>query len=133
MKLLSRLDNMPTVWKPNMRLDRPNPQPPPLNGRTDPDDATSSSQSTPPSNQPDLLYSGIGYSAQWNRYWELPCGGKGSMGSFIRVRAAQLQHRLPCWSVDISARGKIEEGFSHFSFVLTFLPFGSAGATPLRR
>ena len=33
------------------------------------------------------------YHAQWGRYWELDCG----QGGILRIRAAQLQHRLPCW------------------------------------
>ncbi len=31
-----------------------------------------------------------GYFAVFGKYWELPC-------SHARVRAAQLQHRVPCW------------------------------------
>lgn len=37
-------------------------------------------------------YAGYNYVAAFGQYWELACAGKR-----VRVRAAQLQHRVPCW------------------------------------
>ena len=76
--MLPVLKEMPTLW-PKRSFDTWEP-------------GTSGSAGAPFERQRGLQYSGIGYSAQWGRYWELPCGSQG-----VRVRAAQLQHRLPCW------------------------------------
>ena len=94
--MLPILKEMPTLW-PKRSFDTWEP-------------GTSGSAGAPFERQRGLQYSGIGYSAQWGRYWELPCGSQG-----VRVRAAQLQHRLPCWGyvfeemVPAAAEGEEEE------------------------
>jgi hypothetical protein len=83
-----RLLKLRSFWRPCFEPFRPGMSPRTYTPRSwaDEEPSTSASQQ-----QPNMQYSGIGYVAQWGRYWELPCGG------VARVRAAQLQHRLPCW------------------------------------
>jgi ribonuclease Z len=67
---------MPSIWRPPRRSSASPPQ----------QDQEQEANAPAPAES----YSGWGYVAQWGSYWELPCGS-------ARVRAAQLQHRVPCW------------------------------------
>ncbi len=88
-----RMAGKPAIWKPDPTPSSPGGRLPPARKplvapHRQQDGASSSSA---PVTDYDTTYSGIGYAAQCGRFWDLPCGGK------ARVRAAQLQHRLPCW------------------------------------
>ncbi|GAX80145.1 hypothetical protein CEUSTIGMA_g7583.t1 [Chlamydomonas eustigma] len=87
-----RLLKLRSFWRPCFEPFRPGMQPRTYTHRSGADEGPSmSARASAVQQQHDLKYSGIGYVAQWGRYWELSCGGG------ARVRAAQLQHRLPCW------------------------------------
>ncbi|KAG1659228.1 hypothetical protein FOA52_008997 [Chlamydomonas sp. UWO 241] len=90
-KVSPRLTKLPVLWAPG-HWNRRHQQGPAQGQGQQSDAAAAAAERTSTSNQ----YSGWNYVAECGRFWELPaaCG--------VTVRAAQLQHRVPCWGYVMS-------------------------------
>ena len=79
---------MPVIWRPPRPRSPDSPRP--QTGQTD--QQLKEKEQQQQWWQHTAEYAGYNYVAAFGQYWELACAGKR-----VRVRAAQLQHRVPCW------------------------------------